>query len=107
MCMGAQVSDRVHLLIDEGDKARYRDVATREGKSLSVWLREAAEQRYRATVGERALSSRADLEAFFAECGARERGTEPDWSLHKRVIEESLGDSLGTGARQPSKRKGR
>lgn len=100
------MSDRVHLLIDEGDKARYQEVAAREGKSLSVWLREAAEQRYRAAVGERALRSREELDAFFAECDAREMGREPDWDVHKRVIEESI---TGVPSRlhesEPQKRK--
>ena len=84
------MSDRVHVLIDEADKERYREIAAREGKSLSVWLREAAEEKYRAAAGARVLTSRGDLESFFDRCDATEVGREPDWAVHRRVIEESI-----------------
>jgi hypothetical protein len=99
------MSERVHLVIDGADKARYQEVAAREGKSLSVWLREAAEQRYLAAQGTRALATPAHLDAFFAECDARETGTEPDWSVHKKVIEESM--SHGLPAARPARKGGR
>ena len=101
------MSERVHLVIDGVDKARYQELAAREGKSLSVWLREAAEQRYRAAQGTRALTTPADLDAFFAECDARETGTEPDWSVHKKVIEESMSHGLPATAGPARKRRRR
>jgi hypothetical protein len=52
--------------------------------------REAAEETYRAAAGARVLTSRGDLESFFDRCDATEVGREPDWAVHRRVIEESI-----------------
>jgi len=57
------MSDRIHLMVKEAEKERYRREAEREGLSLSEWL----------------------------SCDRRERGTEPDWNEHRRLIEESIG----------------
>ena len=88
------MTTRVHILIDEADKARYRQQAEREGKSLGAWLREAAEERLRASQEHRSLRTRAELEGFFAECDAREPDREPDWAEHRAVIERSRGQGL-------------
>jgi hypothetical protein len=80
---------RIHILLDEADKARYRRLAAREGKSLGAWLREAAEDRVRATAARRSLRSREDLEAFFAECDGRETKREPDWEEQESLIARS------------------
>ena len=76
-------------MLDEVDKARYRSQADREGKSLAAWLREAAEEKLEGSIGARRLTARAELEAFFDDCDARERRSEPDWEEHRRIIERS------------------
>ena len=80
---------RIHILLDEADKARYRRQAEREGKSLGAWLRDAAEERLKAAEARRSLKSRRDLEAFFSECDAREERDEPDWEDQKSLIARS------------------
>jgi hypothetical protein len=73
----------------DDEKARYQEAARREGKTLSLWLREAAEEKYRASAGKRSLATREELQAFWAECDARHagEGPEPDWEVHKAHIE--------------------
>jgi hypothetical protein len=83
------MDSRIHILLDEAEKNRYRRQAEREGKSLGAWLRAAAEDRLRAAERALSLRSRADLQRFFAECDAREHGREPDWSEHRETIEQS------------------
>jgi hypothetical protein len=80
---------RIHILLSEADKARYRLQAEREGKSLGAWLREAAEERLVVSAERSSLRTREDLERFFAACDAREIGAEPDWEEQKRLIERS------------------
>lgn len=88
------MSTRIHIPIDEADKARYRRQAAREGKSLAAWLREAAEDRLRAATEEVDLRSVRDLEGFFQACDEREEGPEPDWAEHERVIQRSRREGL-------------
>lgn len=83
------MSTRIHIVVDEEDKARYREQAEREGKSLGAWLRDAAEDRLRDTAEQRSLRTRAALERFFAACDEREPHPEPDWAEHRAVIERS------------------
>lgn len=85
---------RIHILVDEAEKARYRQQADREGKSLGAWLREAAEEKLAATAHKDRIETVEDLERFFAECDARETGPEPDWSEHRKVIERSRRQGL-------------
>lgn len=83
------MTTRIHIPIDEADKARYRAQAEREGKTLAAWLRDAAEERIRSAAGDRDLRSTHDLKAFFQECDEREAAVEPDWEEHLEVIERS------------------
>lgn len=80
---------RIHIVLDEVEKARYRHQAEREGKSLGAWLRAAAEDRLRAAEARRELRTRQALSEFFGECDAREPDPEPDWADHRAVIERS------------------
>lgn len=80
---------RIHVLLSEADKARYRLQAEREGKSLGAWLREAAEERYHASAASASLRTRDALERFFAACDARETAAEPDWEEQERLIRAS------------------
>lgn len=84
------MSSRIHIVVDEEDKERFRRQAEREGLSLSAWLREAA----RARLSERqsaGLDTVEELRAFFRACDDREASPEPDWEEHRRVIERSVG----------------
>ena len=88
---------RIHILIDEAERERFRRQAEREGKSLAAWLREAARDRLAAAESPPQLRTLGQLRAFFAACGAREAGREPGWDEHRRVIEQSIGS--GAAAR--------
>lgn len=79
---------RIHILVREADKARYRHQAEREGMSLGAWLREAAEEKLEAA-RERRFTSVDDLRSFFEDRDALESSPEPDWTEHRRVIERS------------------
>lgn len=74
--------------MDEIEREAFREAAAREGLSLSDWLRRAARNRL-SSVAPPKLDSAQRLRAFFEECDERERGTEPDWSEHQKVIEGS------------------
>ena len=60
-----------------------------EGKSLSSWFREAADEKLAANPPLR-LETREELRAFFDACDARETSEEPDWVEHRRVIQSSI-----------------
>lgn len=85
------MTERIHILVDAGEKERFRALAARQGKSLSEWLREAAEAKAEAATAGPALDSAEALEAFFTVCDTREPGREPDWPSHRQVIERSMG----------------
>ncbi len=79
---------RIHIVVDEEEKERFRGCAVGEGKTLSEWLREAAREKLRQEDPSR-FDTLEELRAFFASCDARERRDEPDWEEHRRVIEGS------------------
>jgi len=81
---------RIHVILDDAEKDRFRHQAEREGKSLGAWLREAARERLARAAARPRLDTAAGLKAFWAECDARETSREPDWDAHRRVIEESM-----------------
>ena len=85
---------RIHVVLPEEDKARYAAQAAREGKSLGAWLREAAEEKLREARPRVRMDTLEDLQAFFAECKARETDREPDWDEHRRIIERSRTEGL-------------
>jgi hypothetical protein len=90
MCIrGADVTERIHLVVDRAEKERFRRLAEREGKTLSAWLRDAANARATASQTDVALNDAAALRAFFAACDQREHGREPDWESHLDVIDRS------------------
>lgn len=82
------MTSRIHILIDDEEKERFRRQAEREGKSLSAWLRDLARARL-AESGAPELDSLEALRAFFAACDEREGEREPDWAEHLRVIAAS------------------
>jgi len=79
---------RIHILVREADKARYRHQAEREGKSLGAWLREAAEEKLEAARNRR-FTSAEELRSFLEARDDAECDPEPDWDEHRRVIERS------------------
>jgi hypothetical protein len=85
---------RIHILLREADKARYRHQAEREGLSLGAWLREAAEEKL-ASARSRRFASADDLRAFFDGRDECETDPEPDWDEHRRVIARSRTTSSG------------
>lgn len=89
------MADRVHVVLHTAEKERFRAAAAREGKTLSAWLRDAAQERIAAADRDRGLATPQDLEAFFRRCDEREVGREPDWEVHRQVIERSIGSGAG------------
>lgn len=87
---------RIHLVIDERERDAFRSRATASGLTLSEWLREAARERLERDQPIE-IKTVADLDRFFAERGAIESGTEPEWEQHLQVIDRSR--SAGTEAR--------
>jgi hypothetical protein len=80
---------RVQVLVSEQEKEAFREMAEREGVSLSAWLRKAGLERLAESEQRDRLDSPEKLRAFFAACDERESGAEPDWDDHKRMIEAS------------------
>jgi hypothetical protein len=58
--------------------------------SLSAWLQAAGLERAAKQQGERSFRDLEALDAFFAECAARETGREPDWEENKAAIARSF-----------------
>jgi hypothetical protein len=87
--------ERIHILVDRAEKERYRRMAAREGKSLSEWLRAAAQEKLNAARLTEELDSPESLTRFFRECNEREQGRESDWDAHRKVIEKSIGSGAG------------
>jgi hypothetical protein len=82
--------ERLHLVLERSDKERYRRAAQRQGKTLSEWLREAAEEKLASGEERSRLGDAAGLEAFFTECDRQAgEGREPDWDEHVERIAES------------------
>ena len=65
---------RIDFVVTEPNMARYRRQAQREKKSLSAWLREAAEEKLAAATGSGPFALE-DLRRFNAECDTRKRVT--------------------------------
>ncbi|MDE2877649.1 hypothetical protein [Candidatus Palauibacter soopunensis] len=79
---------RIHFVVKEAEKVRYQAQASREGKSLGQWLREAADERLAAARPRKFTLE--ELREFNAACDARRSDApEPDWPEVKRVISES------------------
>lgn len=84
------MSTRIHIVVDEEEKERFRRQAERQGKSLTAWIREAAREKFEAEADRTHLETQEELNAFFASCDRRERDPEPDWEAHRGVIERSV-----------------
>ncbi|MGH9324671.1 MAG: antitoxin [Vicinamibacteria bacterium] len=85
------MKSRIHIVVDEVEKERFRQRAEREGKSLSSWLRDAAREKLEVEPDRLELDTEVKLRAFFAGCDALQegQGREPEWEEHLQVIEAS------------------
>lgn len=86
------MTERIHLVVREEEKEKYRRSAERSGLTLSEWLREAAREKLALESRGRSIETIEDLDAFFAECDARHEGEGPeaDWQDHRKVVEASV-----------------
>ena len=86
---------RIHFIVKETAKMRYRDQARREGKSLGEWFREAAEDKLASARPRRFTVE--ELREFAAKCDAMHPpgAREPDWKEIKKVIMDSKIAGLG------------
>ena len=83
---------RVQLVMPEDDRERFVRQARREGMSLSGWLRAAARDRLAARQRVSLFTSPEDFKEFFESCATLDGPeTEPYWSEHWRVIDQSRG----------------
>ena len=91
-------SDRIQVVVDRLERERFRTQASREGLSLSEWMREAARERLLAREQARRRNAAADLEALFRECDLRHQGEGPEleWEEMKRILDEEMSRSLAT-----------
>ena len=81
---------RVQLVMPDADRDRFVDQARREGMSLSAWMRAAARERLEARQQVKLFESPEDIREFFRSRAALDGPeTEPDWSEHLRVMNES------------------
>ena len=80
---------RVQVLIEKREREAFLQLADQEGKSLSGWMRESALDRLAATKAVPRITSSSDLRKFFKACDLREKGQEPDWDEHLKVMNES------------------
>lgn len=81
---------RVQLVMADEDRERFVNQARREGMSLSAWMRAAARERLEARQRVKLFESPEDVREFFRSCAALDGPeTEPDWSEHLRVMNES------------------
>jgi hypothetical protein len=78
---------RVQVLLSPEERERFRAIAEAEGLSLSAWLRQAGLTRLAGDGDRRRFGSVKELNRFFADCDAEEKGREPDWEEVKAMIE--------------------
>lgn len=85
---------RIQVLVDEKERETFRQLAEKEGLSLSGWLRRLATERAEHTSSRNRIGNLSELERFFRACDRREKGSgrEPDWNEHLKVMERSRGE---------------
>lgn len=84
------MSVRVQVILKEDEAARFRSQAMKESKSLSAWLRDAGKKMLETDQQRQPLTDQSALKSFFRKCSEREKGTEPDWEEHKRLLLEGM-----------------
>ncbi|MEM5788220.1 MAG: hypothetical protein AAGU11_12950 [Syntrophobacteraceae bacterium] len=86
------MSIRVQVILDEEDFSKFKAEASKESKSLSSWLRDAGRSALERRKTKRMVDPE-ELSIFFEERRAKEKGMEPDWDEHKRLITEGMKDA--------------
>jgi hypothetical protein len=87
------MATRVQVILEEQEKELFQNRARFEGLSLSSWLRKAGQEMLKR---RKKITSREDLDAFFAACDAREEGVEPDWEEHlERIVASKRSGAAG------------
>ncbi len=82
------MSVRVQVILAEEEAARFKSQAAKEKKSLSAWLRDAG-KKVLSISQQQSLKDPKSLQRFFKACREREKGVEPDWDDHKKLLLES------------------
>ena len=80
------MSVRVQVILDEKEATRFRSQAVKESKSLSAWLRDAGKKMIEINQHQQRLTDPDGLKKFFQKCDEREKGIEPHWEDHKKLI---------------------
>lgn len=83
------MSIRVQVILDEEEVTRFKSQAMKESKSLSAWLRDAGKKMIALNRQQQRLTDPDALKHFFRKCDEKEKGAEPDWEDHKRLILDS------------------
>lgn len=83
------MSVKIQVILTEEEVSRFKSQALKESKSLSSWLRDAGKTTLESGKGKQKATP-ASLRKFFRECNRREKGTEPAWEDHKRLILEGF-----------------
>lgn len=86
------MSVRVQVILNEEDLSKFKAEALKESKSLSSWLRDAGRSALESKKA-RQLADPEELRLFFEQRQAREKGMEPDWDEHKKLITEGKKDA--------------
>ena len=84
------MSVRIQVILKEREAARFKSQAHKEGKSMSAWLRDAGRKAIERGQRGPSLKDPESLAAFFERRNEKERGQEPDWPEHKRLILDSV-----------------
>jgi hypothetical protein len=90
VCLEVLMSVRVQVILKEDEAARFKSQAIKESKSLSAWLRDAGNKMLDLEHQQQSLIHPNTLKKFFQACNKREKGVEPDWEDHKRLIVEGF-----------------
>jgi len=88
------MSARIHIVLEQEEKERFRARARQEGMTLSEWLRDVARQALIRGEGGTEIRTVEQLRAFFRQSNEREQGLEPDWDSHRAQIDESMRDGI-------------
>ena len=84
------MSVRVQVILHQKEAAMFRAQARKESKSLSAWLRDAGKMVIEMRQDKPRLNSLKELEKFFQDRNRKERGKEPSWEEHKKLILEGF-----------------
>lgn len=79
------MSVRIQVILNEEDLFKFKARASKESKSLSSWLRDAGRSALERKEAKRMVDPE-ELRLFFEDRKTSEKGMEPDWDGHKKLI---------------------